>query len=158
MNDVSLTRSIQFSKLLHFPVVANVIFLKQLCSYLDMNTLEFNLGEVLEAVKVQAMDLATEKEIQLEYNLQKEVSSMFLYGDNLRLQQVLSDFLITTVKFAPAGGSVVLSVVPRMERIGTSMHIVHLEFRYVPFLDHCRLFMQQFVGNDDVRQYDQCQL
>lgn len=100
-------------------------------SYMEMNSSEFNLGDVLEVVINQAMTLSRERQVQIIYDSPAEVSSMFLYGDNLRLQQVLSDFLTTALIFTPAfeESSVLLKLIPRKERIGTKIHVVHLEFR-----------------------------
>ncbi|KAJ4975834.1 hypothetical protein NE237_000940 [Protea cynaroides] len=99
--------------------------------YLEINAVEFNLGEALEVVMTQAMILSRERRVDLIHELPRELYSMFLYGDNLRLQQVLSNFLTNAVLFTPGfeGSSVVLRVIPREQRIGTAMHIVHLEFR-----------------------------
>ncbi|XP_043689001.1 phytochrome C isoform X2 [Telopea speciosissima] len=99
--------------------------------YLELNAVKFNLGETLEVVITQAMILSRERQVELIPESPREVSSMFLYGDNLRLQQVLSDFLTNALLFTPAfeGSSVVLRVIPREERIGTAIHIVHVEFR-----------------------------
>ncbi|XP_010252757.1 PREDICTED: phytochrome C-like [Nelumbo nucifera] len=98
--------------------------------YLEMNTSEFNLGEALEVVGAQVMTLSKERQVQLIYDSPAEVSSMYLYGDNLRLQQVLSDFLTNALLFTPAfeGCSVVLKVTPTKEHIGASVHLIHLEF------------------------------
>ncbi|OVA20145.1 PAS domain [Macleaya cordata] len=99
--------------------------------YLEMNISEFNLGEALETVIIQGTPLSQERHVQLICDLPSEVSSLFLYGDNLRLQQVLSNFLTNAIKFTPASeeSSVFFSVIPRKERIATGVHIVHLEFR-----------------------------
>lgn len=99
-------------------------------SYLELNIVEFNLGEALEAVLVQGMDLSRERQVSLVHDSPAEISSMFLYGDNLRLQQVLSDFLINALQFSPwAEGSVVLRAIPRKQNIGTGVQIVHLDVR-----------------------------
>ncbi|CAK9178920.1 unnamed protein product [Ilex paraguariensis] len=100
-------------------------------NFMEMVTREFNLGEALEVVKNQVMILSRERQVQVIYDSPAEVSSMSLYGDNLRLQQVLSDFLTNALLFTPAfeGSSVLLRLNPRKQRIGTKMHVVHLEFR-----------------------------
>ncbi|KAH7843513.1 hypothetical protein Vadar_017511 [Vaccinium darrowii] len=100
-------------------------------SYMQMNSSEFNLGEVLQVVINQAMILSRERLVQVIYDLPADVSSMLLYGDNLRLQQVLSDFLTNALFFTPAfeGSSVLLKIIPRKKSIGTKIHVVHLEFR-----------------------------
>ncbi|KAG5551360.1 hypothetical protein RHGRI_009691 [Rhododendron griersonianum] len=100
-------------------------------SYMQMNSSEFNLGEALQVVKNQAMILSQERLVQVIYDSPADVPSMLLYGDNLRLQQVLSDFLTNALSFTPAfeGSSVLLKIIPRKKRIGTKIHVVHLEFR-----------------------------
>ncbi|XWS36688.1 hypothetical protein CRYUN_Cryun20dG0106900 [Craigia yunnanensis] len=99
--------------------------------YMEMNSGEFNLGEALEAVLKQVMIMSQERQVQVIQDLPAEVSSMYLYGDNLRLQQVLSDFLTNALLFTPAfeESSVAFRVIPQKERIGMKIHIVHLEFR-----------------------------
>lgn len=92
---------------------------------------EFNLGEALEAVINQVMILCRERQVQVIHDLPAEVSSMYLYGDNLRLQQVLSQFLTNALLFTPAfeGSLIAFRVNPKKERIGMKIHIVRLEFR-----------------------------
>lgn len=102
---------------------------------MEMNCGNFNLGEALKAVANEVMLLSRERQVQVESDLPSEVSSLHLYGDTLRLQQVLSDFLATAVFFTPAfeGSSVLFKVVLRKECIGTKIHVIHIEFRYVFF-------------------------
>ncbi|KAK3033991.1 hypothetical protein RJ639_033276, partial [Escallonia herrerae] len=93
--------------------------------YMEVNSAEFNLGESLEVVINQ------ERQVLVINESPAEVSSMYLYGDNLRLQQVLSDFLTNALLFTPAfeGSSVLLRLTPRKRSIGTKIRIVHLEIR-----------------------------
>ncbi|KAL0311142.1 UNVERIFIED_CONTAM: Phytochrome C [Sesamum angustifolium] len=100
-------------------------------SYREMKSDEFNLGEALEVVMNQVMILSRERQVRIIYDLPSEVSSMFLYGDILRLQQVLSDFLATALLFTPAseGSSIIFKIITRKESIGTKMHVLHVEFR-----------------------------
>ena len=102
---------------------------------MELSSSKFNLGEVLEVVISQATILSRERQVEIIHDSPAEVSSMHLYGDNLRLQQVLSDFLTNALLFTPAfeGSTVALRVIPRRESIGTKVHIVHLEFRYFSF-------------------------
>lgn len=100
--------------------------------YMELNTVEFNLGEALNAVMIQGMSLSRERQVPLVHDWPEEVASMYLYGDNLRLQQVLSDFLLNALQFTlPTEGSILLRVIPRKEFIGTVVQVVHLEFRIV---------------------------
>lgn len=98
---------------------------------MELKSGKFNLGEALEVVMTQVMIPSQEHQVQIIRDLPAEVSFMNLYGDKLRLQQVLSDFLTNALIFTPAfeGSSVAFRVIPRKERIGTNIHIVHLEFR-----------------------------
>lgn len=99
--------------------------------FLDMSTRKFNLGASLEAVMNQVMILSRERGVQVVFDSPGEVSSMYLYGDTLRLQQVLSDFLATALLFTPTfqESSVVFRIVPRKKRIGSDIHVVRIEFR-----------------------------
>ncbi|GAB2285184.1 hypothetical protein Dimus_019635 [Dionaea muscipula] len=100
-------------------------------SYLELDTVEFNLGEALDAVMSQIMTLSHERGVQVTHNSPCEVYSMYLIGDNLRLQQLLADFLSNAVHFTPIaeGSSILLTVLPRRERFGEKVQVVHLEFR-----------------------------
>ncbi|KAJ3705966.1 hypothetical protein LUZ61_009671 [Rhynchospora tenuis] len=100
--------------------------------YLELNTVEFNLSVTLETVLMQGMCLSKERGIPLEHDWPPDVSSMNLYGDNLRLQQVLAEFLTCTLQFTKrAEGPVLLCAIPRKEQLGTAVQIVHLEFRII---------------------------
>nr|GMC83976.1 phytochrome C [Ipomoea batatas] len=100
-------------------------------SYMEMNCCEFSLGEAIKAVVNQAMIPSRERQVQIMCDLPVEASSLYLFGDNLRIQQVLSDFLTTAVLFTPhfEESSVLFRTIPRREQIGAKMHVVHLEFR-----------------------------
>ncbi|KAF6141459.1 hypothetical protein GIB67_021275 [Kingdonia uniflora] len=102
--------------------------------YLEMNTTEFNLGETLDAVVMQGMSLSTKRKVQIVCDLPDEISSMDLYEDNLRLQQVLSNFLRNAILFSPVmeDSSVAPSVIPRNEKIRNGVDVVHLKFK----IDH----------------------
>ncbi|OAY73612.1 Phytochrome C [Ananas comosus] len=100
--------------------------------YMELNTVEFNLGEVLDAVVIQGMALSEDRQVPLGRDWPAEVSNLYLYGDNLRLQQVLANFLSSALQFTrPSGGSILLRVIPRVEQIGTRVQIFHLEFRII---------------------------
>ncbi|KAL8152240.1 hypothetical protein V2J09_010000 [Rumex salicifolius] len=100
------------------------------CS-LELSLGNFNLGKAMDAVMSQVMTLSQENGVQIIYDSPPEICSMQLYGDHLRLQQVLSDFLVNSVNFSPVfeGSSVTFTVVPRKEAFGRKLQVVHLEFR-----------------------------
>lgn len=99
------------------------------CSYMETNCSEFNLGDVLDVVMNQNMILSQERGVKIICEPPTDVSSLHLYGDNMRLQQVLSEFLTNTLLFSCKESSVVFKATPRKERIGKGIHIVHLELR-----------------------------
>lgn len=100
---------------------------------MELNSIEFNLGDALGVVIDQVMMVSEDRQVPVIYNSPTEVSTMHLFGDNLRLQQILSDFLSNALYFTPVfeGSSVIFNVTQRKESIGTKLHIVHLEFRQV---------------------------
>lgn len=129
-------------KYLHSHVLL-LILLNSFFSYMDMNSVEFNLGEALKVIVNQVMTLSHGRQVEVMCDLPAEVSSMYLFGDTLRLQQVLSDVLATAILFTPAfeGSSVLFKVIPRKECIGTKVHVVHIEFRYFFFLSFFFYFL-----------------
>lgn len=102
-----------------------------------METAEFAMGSMMDAVVSQGMVTSREKGLQLIRETPRELKNMCLFGDQVRLQQVLADFLLNAVRFTPSSeGWVGIKVVPTKKRLGGSFHVVHLEFRLV-FDKHC---------------------
>ncbi|XP_021766342.1 phytochrome C-like isoform X1 [Chenopodium quinoa] len=101
--------------------------------YMETITAKFNLGDALEAVMSQVMPFSQESQVQLMRNSPSGLSSMYLDGDSLRLQQVLSDFLAVAIRFTPAcsGSSVMFMVNPRRESLGKKMQLLRVEFRII---------------------------
>ncbi|KVI10608.1 GAF domain-containing protein [Cynara cardunculus var. scolymus] len=99
--------------------------------YMEMKCAEFKLGESLEVVLNQVTSLSRERKVEVVYDAPDQVLSLYVFGDNLRLQQVLSDFLSSALNFTPAfeGSSVLFRVTHRMEHIGAKIQVAHLEFR-----------------------------
>ncbi|KAK4369303.1 hypothetical protein RND71_013095 [Anisodus tanguticus] len=69
--------------------------------------------------------------VQVTWDSPVEVSELYLIGDSLRLQQVLSDFLTAAIHFTLSfeDSSVHFRAIPRKEHIEKKMHVMHLEFR-----------------------------
>ncbi|VFQ89433.1 unnamed protein product [Cuscuta campestris] len=99
--------------------------------YMEMNCIKFCLGDTIKAVVNQAMIPSVEWQVEVECDFPFDPSSLFLFGDNLRVQQVLSDFLTAALLFTPhfEDSSVLFSVIPRRESLGAKIHLLHLEFR-----------------------------
>lgn len=91
---------------------------------------EFTLGDVLVASISQVMMKSNGKSIRVVNEATEEIRRETLYGDSIRLQQVLADFLMASVSFTPAGGQVVVSTSLTKDQLGHSVHLARLELRY----------------------------
>ncbi|KAL8238064.1 hypothetical protein R6Q59_019145 [Mikania micrantha] len=99
--------------------------------YMEVKCAEFKLGESLEVVLNQVKNLSRERKVEVIFEAPEQVSSLSVFGDNLRVQQVLSDFLSNALSFAPdfEGSLVLFRVTHKMEHIGAKIQVAHLEFR-----------------------------
>ena len=98
---------------------------------------EFKLHEVLVASISQVMIKSSAKGVKIVNNLAESLMNETLYGDGLRLQQVLADFLLTSVNFTPNGGQLGLGGKLTKDRLGESVQLAHLELRYENFPATC---------------------
>ena len=89
---------------------------------------EFTLHEVSVAAISQVMMKSNRKGIRIVKDLAEEIMSETLYGDSLRLQQVLADFLLISVNFTPNDGQIGVAATLAKDRLGESVQLVHLEF------------------------------
>ncbi|KAK1277340.1 Phytochrome A [Acorus gramineus] len=98
-------------------------------SYLDLEMVEFDLREVVATAISQVMIASKGKGIRIDYDPSEVFMAESLYGDSLRLQQILADFLSVSVKFSPSGGQLEISASLVKDRLGQHVHLVHLEIR-----------------------------
>lgn len=90
------------------------------------------MGAVMDAVISQGMIASREKGLQIIRETPRELKSMCLFGDQVRLQQVLADFLLNAVRFTPSSeGWVGIKVGYKRKQIGGGVHVIQLEFRFV---------------------------
>ncbi|KAK1383405.1 hypothetical protein POM88_021140 [Heracleum sosnowskyi] len=109
--------------------------------YLDLEMSEFllqdvyvasrRLQDVYVASRSQVIMKSREKAIQIVDKFSKEIMSDTLYGDSVRLQQVLADFLMICVNFTPVGGQLGISATSTKDNLGQSVQLVRLEFRMI---------------------------
>ncbi|MCL7051656.1 hypothetical protein MKW94_011629 [Papaver nudicaule] len=64
----------------------------------------FPLGIAMDAVVSQVMLLLTEKKLQLNCEISEKTKTLSIYGDQIRLQQILTAFLLHVVHHAPSSG------------------------------------------------------
>ncbi|XP_068660972.1 phytochrome B-like [Aristolochia californica] len=99
---------------------------------LKLEKAEFLLGSVINAVVSQVMILLRQRGLQLIRDIPEEIKVIAVYGDQVRLQQVLADFLLNMVKYAPTpGGWVEIQVRPTLKQISGRIDTVFLEIRLI---------------------------
>ncbi|KAI4371374.1 hypothetical protein MLD38_019617 [Melastoma candidum] len=95
-----------------------------------LEKVEFLFGSVINAVVSQVMMMLREKGLQLIREIPDEIKTLAVYGDQVRIQQVLADFLLNMVRYAPSPeGWVEIHVRPSMKQISDSLTVVHTQIR-----------------------------
>lgn len=97
--------------------------------YLDLEMVEFALHDVLVASISQVMIKSKEMGVQITNNSTEEIMAETFYGDCMRLQQVLADFLLMSVNFTTNGSQIGIATSLTKDQLGESVHLGHLEFR-----------------------------
>lgn len=96
----------------------------------ELNMEEFLLGSVLDAIVSQVTILLGEKNLQLIHDIPVETKTLALCGDRIRLQLVLSDFLLNVVHHSPApNGWAEIKVSHDFKLVQDGNQFVHLQFR-----------------------------
>ncbi|XP_061366181.1 phytochrome A-2-like [Gastrolobium bilobum] len=95
--------------------------------YLDLEMVEFTVHEVLVASLSQVMTKSNAKGIQVVNDVAQQILAETFYGDSLRLQQVIVDFLLISINFTPTGGQVVVAASLTKDQLGKSVHLANLE-------------------------------
>lgn len=97
---------------------------------LELESVEFVLGSVVDAVVSQVMLLLRERGLQLIRDVPEEVKTLTVCGDQVRVQQVLADFLISMARYAQSPeGWVEIQLRPSLKEVSEGVNIVHIEFR-----------------------------
>ncbi|KAE8671814.1 Phytochrome E [Hibiscus syriacus] len=84
------------------------------------------LGSIDEG---QVMIMLKERNLQLLHETPKEIKTLSLYGDRIRLQLVISNFLHNVVHYAPPNGWAELKISPGLKLIRDGNEFVRLQFR-----------------------------
>jgi phytochrome A len=95
-----------------------------------LEMVEFLLQDVVVAAVSQSLIACQGKGIRISCNLPKKFMKQKVYGDGIRLQQILSDFVFVSVKFSPVGGSIEISSKLTKNSIGENLHLIDMELRY----------------------------
>lgn len=95
-----------------------------------LNLEPFVMENLLDAIVSQVMIVLKEKNIPLVHEIPNQVKTLALIGDQIRLQIVLSDFLLSIVKHAPSpDGWVEIKVSHGLRMIQDEHEFIHLHFR-----------------------------
>ncbi|MFS7889725.1 putative PAS domain, phytochrome, GAF domain, histidine kinase/HSP90-like ATPase [Helianthus anomalus] len=96
----------------------------------ELNLDQFVMENLLDAIVSQAMIVLKEKDIPLVHEIPNHVKMLDLVGDQIKLQIILSDFLISIVNHAPSpDGWVEIKVSPGLRMIQNGQEFIHLQFR-----------------------------
>ncbi|KAJ8752380.1 hypothetical protein K2173_004016 [Erythroxylum novogranatense] len=112
----------QLNKILEDSDLDNIIE-----GYLNLEMVEFTLHDVLVASISQVMMKSKSKGVQIINDATEEIMTEALFGDSIRLQQVLADFLLASVNYTPNGGLLSVAAKLTKDQLGHSVHLVHLE-------------------------------
>lgn len=97
---------------------------------MELSMEEFLLENLIDAIVSQVMSVLKEKNLQLVHEIPDKIKTLSLYGDQIKLQLVLSDFLLNIVRHAPSpDGWVEINVSPGLKLIQDGNEFVHLQFR-----------------------------
>lgn len=92
---------------------------------------EFLLGNILDAIISQVMILIRGRNLQLFHEIPNEIKTLTLFGDQIWLQVVLSDFLLNVVTNTPSpSGWVEIKISPGLKIIQDGNEFIQLQFRY----------------------------
>ncbi|KAL9676341.1 hypothetical protein QQ045_004555 [Rhodiola kirilowii] len=97
--------------------------------YLDLEMVTFTMQEVLVASVSQVMIQSDGNGIRIVHNVPDDIMEETFYGDRVRLQQILADFLVISVNFTASGGQLSIAANMKKDKLAKSVHLVHLEFR-----------------------------
>lgn len=106
-------------------------FFVHLISSFELERAEFFLGSVINAIVSQAMFLLRERGLQLIRDIPEEIKSIAVYGDQTRIQQLLAEFLLSIIRYAPSQEWVEIRVSQVSKQMADGFSAVRTEFRYI---------------------------
>ncbi|KAI3694991.1 hypothetical protein L1987_77978 [Smallanthus sonchifolius] len=95
--------------------------------YLDLEMTEFTLQQILSASTSQVMTTTNPMNIQIVNNIARDMLFEKLYGDSVRLQQVLAEFLSLSVSCTPPSGIIIIAANSSKNNLDRLVQLVNLE-------------------------------
>ncbi|KAL8097369.1 phytochrome B-like [Apium graveolens] len=89
---------------------------------------EFLLGNMINAVINQVVLLLKERDVQLIHNIPEEIKRLTVFGDQARIQRVLTSFLSSMANYAKEGW-IVFGLQPIMQQISDDASNIPIEFK-----------------------------
>ncbi|CAN8259049.1 unnamed protein product [Cochlearia groenlandica] len=90
---------------------------------------EFFLGSVINAIVSQAMFLLRERGLQLIRDIPEEIKSIAVFGDQTRIQQLLAEFLLSIIRYAPSHEWVEIHLNQVSKQTSNGFVVIRTEFR-----------------------------
>lgn len=84
---------------------------------------------MINAVISQVMSVLNERGVQLIHNIPEEIKRLTVYGDEARVQRVLTALLSSMANYAQEGW-VVFGLQPIMQQTSDNTSNIPIEFRY----------------------------
>lgn len=118
---------------------------------LDLNTVDFNLSDLIHHISGLIQHKATEKGLMLNIQIDKN-TPLALHGDDLRIKQVLLNLLSNSIKFTDSG-SITLIVHPYKDDYTLQFSIIDTGIGIAPEVQ--KLLFQSFqqADNSITRKY-----
>nr|AAW56578.1 phytochrome B [Arabidopsis thaliana]AAW56579.1 phytochrome B [Arabidopsis thaliana]ABY61315.1 phytochrome B [Arabidopsis thaliana]ABY61318.1 phytochrome B [Arabidopsis thaliana] len=90
---------------------------------------EFFLGSVINAIVSQAMFLLRDRGLQLIRDIPEEIKSIEVFGDQIRIQQLLAEFLLSIIRYAPSQEWVEIHLSQLSKQMADGFAAIRTEFR-----------------------------
>lgn len=124
--------------------IPNIVFVHLISSF-ELQRTEFLLGSVINAIVSQAMFLLKERGVQLIRDIPEEIKSIQVYGDQTRIQQLLAEFLLSIVRYAPSHEWVEIHLSQVPKQMADGFYSIRTEFRYIFHCSSCCLLISVLV-------------
>nr|AHZ63952.1 phytochrome [Pilularia globulifera] len=101
--------------------------------YLDLDTSEFSMGVVADAVISQAVVFSKERGVPIVTQIPDSLKNLYLFGDQARLQQTLANLMFSIIRHTSKTESedacVGIKVALTKHQLDDGVHLMHVEFR-----------------------------
>ncbi|CAE5989074.1 unnamed protein product [Arabidopsis arenosa] len=95
----------------------------------ELKMAEFFLGSVINVIVSQAMFLLRDRGLQLIRDIPEEIKSIVVFGDQIRIQQLLAEFLLSIIRYAPSQEWVEIHLSQVSKQAADGFTAIRTEFR-----------------------------